>query len=154
MLKAIATSFSLLNCAPEGALPSLNSTFIKYNQGWWAQEATGRWMKEQQADLILSLPYALAHSESHQYRLRLEGDFFRGKPKAVKLLVNGQDTGPVAIAADGVISTSFEIDTGKRDVRLSLTLIGTSLKSPQELGLSQDDRTLTYFLKSAVITAA
>ena len=154
MIKAIAKSSPLLNCTPEEALPSLNSTFIKYNQGWWTQEATGRWMKGHQADLMLSLPYALKHSEKHQYRLRLEGDFFRGKPKAVKLLVDGQETGPVVIAADGVISTSFYIDADKRDVRLSLKLIGVSLKSPHDLGLSRDNRTLTYFLKSAAISAA
>lgn len=145
---------AITSCAVGAVLPSLNSTFIKYNQGWWAQEANGRWMKGQQADLILSLPYELARSQSNQYKLRLDGDFFLGEPKAVKLLIDGQETGPVVIAADGVISTSFSADTDKRDVKLSLKLIGASLKSPKQLGQSPDDRILTYFLKSAVITAA
>lgn len=143
-----------INCAPVDTLPTLNSTFIKFSQGWWAQEATGRWMKGSQADLILNLPQTSKHSENNTFNLRLEGDFFLDKPKAVKLQIDGQETGPVTIAEDGMISTSFYIETGKREAKVSLHLIGASLKSPRQLGLSQDERILTYFLKSAAITAA
>ena len=149
----VTRSSSLLNCAPLDTLPTMNSTFIKYSQGWWAQEATGRWMKGRDADLVLSLPVKSTLGAGNGFNLRLEGDFFSGKPKAIKLFVDGRETGPVTIAAGGVISTSFKIETYKRDVTLSVKLIGASLKSPQQLGLSQDERTLTYFLKSAAITA-
>jgi len=152
--ETVTSSSPLMNCAPVDTLPTLNSTFIKYSQGWWSQEATGRWMKGSQADLILNLPRALKHGENNTFNLRLEGDFFLDKPKAVKLFIDGQETGPVTISDDGTISTSFYIETDGREVTVSLKLIGTSLKSPRQLGLSQDERTLTYFLKSAEITAA
>ncbi len=151
--ETVTSSSPLMDCAPVDTLPTLNSTFIKYSQGWWAQEATGRWMKGSQADLILNLPSASKHSENNSFNLRLEGDFFLDKPKAVKFLIDGQETGPVTIAENGIISTSFYIETGRREARVSLKLIGASLKSPRQLGLSQDERTLTYFLKSAAITA-
>lgn len=153
-LEPITKSSPLMNCGPVAALPALNSTFIKYSQGWWAQETTGRWMKGREADFVLSLPVGSTPGTGNRFNLRLEGEFFFGKPKAVKILVEGQETGPVTIADDGMISTSFGIETDRRDATVSLKLIGASLKTPQQLGLSQDERTLTYFLKSAAITAA
>lgn len=152
--QTISSSALLMSCAAMDNLPTLNPTPIKYSQGWWAQEATGRWMKGHQAELILSLPIELRQGAANRFNLRLEGDFFLDKPKAVKLLIDGQEASPVTIADNGAISTSFRVETGVRDVTVSFKLIGASLKSPQQLGLSQDDRSLTYFLKSAVITAA
>lgn len=71
ILNPVTVGPALTSCAMGAVLPSLNSTFIRYNKGSWAQEATGRWMKGQQADLILSLPYELADTQSNQYSLRL-----------------------------------------------------------------------------------
>ena len=153
-IETVTSSSSLMNCAAVDTLPTLDSTFIKYSQGWWAQEATGRWMKGHQADLVLSLPFEATPNSGNRFNLRLDGDFFMDKPKAVKILVEGQETGPVTITDDGMISTSFGVGIDRQAVSVSLKFIGASLKSPRQSGLSQDERTLTYFLKSATITAA
>ncbi len=128
---------------------------IEYGQGWWAQEDSGRWMKGQDADFTLNLPEVPKTSPQSaektlkpiSYTLKLTGDFFRSKPKTVDVVVDGNLAETVLIT-DGTITSSFIKSTAKTDVQVSVKLAEIDYQNPQELGLSSDDRTLTYFLKS------
>ena len=133
------------NCLPDNAL---STAPIKFHQGWWPQEAAGRWMKGQRASFELTLPKTSAQNLG-RYTLKLSGDFFMGKPQSISAIINGKDVGVFRPLGNGSYITSFEALRPADTINVGIELSGKQLQSPKGLGLSQDDRTLTYFLKSA-----
>ena len=124
----------------------------EFTQGWWAQEATGRWMQGQTAEIKLALPLGIK-SASRRYRLKLTGDIFMDEAKSLSLNIDGQDIGAFTPASDGTISAEFSSPKTVGLINVQIKLSGKAPLSPKLLGLSQDDRTLTYFLKSAALAA-
>ncbi|MEP3654743.1 MAG: hypothetical protein ABJO36_07595 [Litorimonas sp.] len=122
---------------------------IKYGEGWWAQEAQGRWMQGQEASFNLTLPQSTKANGLERYTLRLIGDFFSEIPQAIGIKINGKSENIATIANNGVISLPFETTNNGEPLNVTLELSTKNLKSPKDLGLSMDERTLTYFLKSA-----
>lgn len=151
-LTSFTSMATLQSCLPGSDVIRQSSLPIAYGQGWWAQETLGRWMKGQEADFGLKLPEANKisgqSSKPVRYTLKLTGDFFLGKPQAVDVFVNGNFTEIDSVTTNGVITASFLKTTAETDVQVSVKLAKPNSQSPQQLGLSQDDRTLTYFLKS------
>ena len=152
----LASEISNWNSGSYGNLCALNmpvrrevQTSIRYGTGWWAQESQGRWMRGQEASFNLMLPQSTKTEGREQYSLRLYGDFFSEIPSAIKIKIDGQTDKLAAISETGVISVPFETSTKGKPVNVTLVLSTESLKSPKDLGLSMDERTLTFFLKSA-----
>ena len=63
--------------------------------------------------------------------------------------INGQQNLPFQIRDDGSFVALFESSRESRKIDVTLLISGQIPQSPKALGLSNDDRTLTYFLKSA-----
>lgn len=122
---------------------------IKYGDGWWAQESQGRWMRGQEASFNLMLPRSKKANALEKYTLRLIGDFFSEIPQDVEVKINGQVEDFATIAKNGVISLPFDAPEDEKSVTVTLELSTENPKSPKDLGISMDERTLTYFLKSA-----
>lgn len=150
---AFKSKVDLQSCLPDSDVIRQNRIPIEYGQGWWAQEVSGRWMKGQTAGFTLNLPKAEQGAKPVRYALKLTGDFFLGKSKAVDIFIDG-DLAETAVTADGTISFSFAKVTDENDVNLTIKLAEPDSQSPKQLGLSQDDRTLTYFLKSIELSLA
>ena len=127
---------------------------VEFLQGWWPQEAAGRWMNGKQASLKIVLPINQTKNKPGRYILKLNGDFFMGQYHRVSAVIDGEIVGPFNIGADGSLFTRFETDKTDGMVDVTLNLALDKPQSPKELGLSQDDRTLTYFLKSINIAEA
>jgi len=131
---------------------------VSFSEGWWAQETYGRWMKDQRASLRMSIPENLVGKSTNRYILRLQGDFFMNRIQSVSAIINGKKVDPFTLAEDGTLITSFEnfeiADSVNDSVNVVLELSGQTTQSPKTLGMSQDDRTLTYFLKSAQLIPA
>lgn len=142
--------------APEVSIESLvalntsdiQPTNIEYGEGWWAQETEGRWMRAGDASFDLELPISITTNLPKDYILRLTGDFFSEKPRAVRISIDGQFAGYVDIKDNGIISIPVEMLETGRSLKVALNFPVSQLKSPKDLGFSTDDRTLTYFLKS------
>jgi len=153
----VATIFAvpyLENCTPSGdfALPTRQP--IEFTEGWWPQEAMGRWMKTQQAAFKLTLPRTNSDHAVDRYQLKLNGDFFQGLPQSMSANINGHKTRPFQIRDDGSFVTSFESSGEPSIINVTLTLSGEIPQSPKTLGMSNDERTLTYFLKSVELVPA
>ena len=133
------------NCLLEN---TIYAPSIKFNQGWWAAEETGRWMKGRRANFELTLAKT-DEKNSGRYNLKLSGDFFMNRPQSISAVIDGTQSVMLRNAKDGSYMTSFETAITAETIKVELKLSGKSLHSPKALGLSQDDRTLTYFLKSA-----
>ena len=127
------------------------ASVIKFSQGWWAKEAAGRWMKGQRANLELTLPRKEEPASGH-YRLKLSGDFFMGKAQSISAVINGMQRVMLRNTKDGSYVTTFETSTAAETVNVGIELSGKPPRSPKDVGLSQDDRTLTYFLKSVELS--
>lgn len=124
-------------------------TDIQYGEGWWAQETEGRWMRAGEASFDLELPVSITTSRAKDYMLRLNGDFFAEKPEAVRISIDEQFVGYADIEDNGNISIQVEMLEPGRALKVALNFPVSQLKSPKDLGFSTDERTLTYFLKSA-----
>lgn len=75
-------------------------------------------------------------------------------PSAITATVDGNLATVAEVAGEGNITIGFTSSKteGKIDVALKLSV--PKVRSPKDLGLSTDDRTLTYFLKSVELVAA
>ena len=124
---------------------------ITYGQGWWSQETLGRWMKGKEADLNFVVPDTQEDQDAAKYQIKLEGIFFRGETQMIDVYIDGKLS--VTNASDGTVTAPFNALRHKNKVNVSIRLSGTPSASPKQLGLSEDDRTLTYFLKSAALTS-
>lgn len=69
-------------------------------------------------------------------------------------MIDGQQSQPLQIDDDGYFVTSFEVSRETRHVTVTLMVSGELPQSPKALGLSADERTLTYFLKSVDLVPA
>ena len=148
-IKTVFTATSLDNCAPIDDFAVATSQPVAFTQGWWPQESAGRWMKSQKATFKLTLPQTKFDQFSGRYQLKLNGDFFLGRPQFMTANINGQQNLPFQIRDDGSFVALFESSRESRKIDVTLLISGQIPQSPKALGLSNDDRTLTYFLKSA-----
>ena len=122
---------------------------IQYGEGWWAQESEGRWMRNAQASFDVRLPKTTQTGISKDYTLKLVGDFFSDEFQTVDIMIDGQVAGFANVAENGTITIPFETSTAAKNVNVTLKLSNPNLKSPKDMGISMDERALTYFLKSA-----
>jgi len=143
-----------LNCLPVDVSTPPILPKVSFSKGWWAQEAFGRWMKDQQAIFEMSIPDNRDGKSTGRYVLRLEGDFFMNRIQTVSAIIDGKESGPFTLAEDGALIATFENAAIGDSVNVVLKLSGKTTQSPKTLGVSQDDRTLTYFLKSAQLIPA
>lgn len=159
--KVIPSSSAAFSVASTPKTCSLSTPTIPIHQpklthgnGWWAQEAEGRWMRNEEASLSLTLPETLTTGSPNNYLLELSGVFFSDKPSAITAIVDGKVAALAEVADEGTITIGFTSSktAGKIDVALKLSV--PKVRSPKDLGLSTDDRTLTYFLKSVELVAA
>jgi len=143
-----------LNCLPVDMTNVQIPAIVSFSEGWWAQETYGRWMKDQWASLRMSIPEDLEGKSTNRYILRLQGNFFMNRIQSVSAIINGKKVDPFTLAEDGALITSFENSEIDDSLNVVLELSGHTTQSPKTLGISQDDRTLTYFLKSAQLIPA
>lgn len=127
---------------------------LTHGNGWWAQELEGRWMRNEEASLSLIMPETLMTGSPNNYLLELSGVFFSDTPSAITAIIDGKVAALAEVADEGIITIGFTSSktAGKIDVVLKLSV--PKVQSPKDLGLSTDDRTLTYFLKSVELVAA
>lgn len=138
-----------MKCSPIDMTITPLTAKVSFQEGWWMQESLGRWMKDQQATLELSIPDHSYKAASKRYILRLEGDFFMNRTQSVLAVIDGKKASPLTLAEDGTLITTFANSENANSISVELKLSGQTTQSPKTLGVSQDDRTLTYFLKSA-----
>jgi len=157
---AVATQ-TTLNLAPTLNTCSLvtpvvpfQQTELKYGDGWWAQEAEGRWMRSEEANFSITMPEVIATGLPNSYLLKLTGDFFSETPDSISVTVDGDRVSAAEISDDGIISLGFNTYKAAGELEVTVKLSVPELRSPKELGLSTDGRTLTYFLKSVELVAA
>lgn len=143
-----------LNCLPVNVKKSSVSAQVSFSDGWWAPEPLGVWMKDQQATLEMNIDNDDDNSPSSRYILRLEGDFFMNRTQSVSAIIDGVKAKPFTLTDDGALITSFENPEISEHMNVVLKLSGQTTQSPKTMGISQDDRTLTYFLKSAELIPA
>ena len=74
--------------------------------------------------------------------------------QSISAIINGTKVNPFTLAEDGALITSFENSESADSVNVVLELSGQATQSPKTLGMSQDERTLTFFLKSAQLIPA
>lgn len=125
---------------------------IIFGKGWWDQEISGRWMKDGEAAFKVGLADDEVGAESRRYMLLLEGDFFMDRRQAVSFLIDGKEMGTLTESTEGLLAAYFEVSNKSDYVSVKLKLSKPSEQSPKALGLSSDERALTYFLKSAALT--
>lgn len=141
-------------CIATDDIRLVSKSSVKFEDGWWDQEAFGRWMKGDEADFIMRLPSEPSGLTSRDYMLTLQGDFFRGRRQTVSLTINGEDRGYMKETADGLLKASFEAPEKAQTLTIKLRLSNPQILSPKALGLSEDNRVLTYFLKSVTLSHA
>ncbi len=158
-LKNPNTLTAINNCSTCGVSGHVRQSSITYDQGWWAQEASGRWMKGNEAAFTLKFSKRAQDARPLSYAplnysLKLVGDFFLNQPQAIKIFVDGNPVKTIHSPTDGIIISSFNTNNDKENVKVTIQITNPTIKSPKQLGLSQDSRTLTYFLKSAELTSS
>jgi len=136
---------------PDFALPESSS--VAFDKGWWDQEALGRWMKGREANFDIALPEAQTNPKASKYRLTLQGDFFMGRSQPMSFMIDGQEMGEFKTAEDGMLSATFIPAANAGTVNVTLQLSNQRVQSPKMLGLSDDNRTLTFFLKSVGVSS-
>ena len=150
----VSMANTLLNCVPVDMTNAQIPAKISFFEGWWAQETYGRWMKDQRASLKMRIPENREDKSTNRYILRLQGDFFMNRIQSISAIINGTKVNPFTLAEDGALITSFENSETADSVNVVLELSGQATQSPKTLGMSQDERTLTFFLKSAQLIPA
>ena len=143
-----------LSCLPVNLRQAPIAAKVSFLEGWWAQEAYGRWMKDQRASLEVRMTDNNTPSLTNQYTLRLEGDFFMNRVQSVSGRIDGKNLNPFTLMEDGSLISVFENSQMENSVTLELELSGKTTQSPKTLGMSEDNRTLTYFLKSVQLIPA
>ena len=145
----VSENNDLNQCAP--SVSQNTPAFLRFHhtQGWWDLEPTGRWMKSQQASLKLNLPSVEQSQNTGRYILKIDGDFFMGRKRIISAIIDGKQSPPFAPTDSGELATSFDTNKAEGLIDVTLRIDGDVPQSPKTLGLSPDERTLTYFLKSA-----
>jgi len=141
-------------CSLSTQIVPIHQAKLTHGNGWWAQEAEGRWMRNEEASLSLTMPETLMTGLPSNYILKFSGVFFSDKPSVITAIIDGKVAALAEVADEGIITIGFTSSktAGKIDVALKLSV--PKVQSPKDLGLSTDDRTLTYFLKSVELVAA
>ena len=133
---------------------SPKSSAIIFQEGWWEPEPSGRWMKGGQANFKINIADRQSAENNRQYMLTLQGDFFMDRSQALSFMVDGTQMGELKDAGQGRMTALFKAPKESRDLNIKLILPTPSEQSPRALGLSDDERKLTYFLKSVTVTDA
>ena len=126
---------------------------IQFGDGWWAAESEGRWMIGAEARFAVEASESAMTPHTGADMLKLNGNFFTETPPYIDATINGRTRRVQVTTHDNKILVPLETSdrSGHLDVTLAFPL--RELQSPKALGLSSDDRTLTYFLKSVELTA-
>lgn len=140
------------DCLTTGDVRSQAPSSVSFGKGWWDQESSGRWMKDGEAVFKVSLADDEAGVESRSYLLTIEGDFFMNRRQAVSIVIDGKEMGVLTETTEGLLTASFDASNKADCVSVILKLSNPSAQSPKTLGLSSDERALTYFMKSASLT--
>ena len=111
-------------------------------------------MQREEANFSMTLPERLAAEGPKNYLLKLSGDYFAEKPNAIGVTIDGTTTYVTDVANDGSLSIRFTTLKVGEEIDVTLKLSVPEIKSPKDLGISTDERTLTYFLKSVELEAA
>ena len=151
---AFNTSSPFNTCAPSYQSVSTLQPEMSYGNGWWAQEADGRWMRSEEASFSITIPETTLTGLPSNYLLKLSGDFFSEIPKTITAAIDGNSTSVVQIEEDGTISIGFTTLKTAGEVEVAIRLSVPQVQSPRDLGISTDDRTLLYFLKSVNLETA
>lgn len=144
---------SLNTCPLETSVVLFQEADLKYGDGWWAQEAEGRWMRSEAASFSVMMPEVMATGLPNSYLLKLTGDFFAKTPASIRATIDGEQVSTTDVSDDGVISLAFNSNKTAGELDVTVILSVPELRSPKDLNLSMDDRTLTYFLKSIELVA-
>ena len=151
----IFESVNLLNSCTLALPASANTkSTIQYGDGWWAQEAEGRWMKGEDANFEVKQPWTGQNLIDGNQTLRLVGNFFSAKPRAVTVTINGEAAPLAKLTDSGTIYIPVNASVDISKIKITLNLSMPNIQSPKDLGLSTDDRSLTYFLKSVALLPA
>ncbi len=141
-------------CSLKTSVLSIQEPKLKYGDGWWAQEAEGRWMRSEEANFSIAVPKTIKTGLPNSYLLKLTGGFFSEKPDSISITVDGESVSAAEISDNGVISLKFDTYKTSGELEVTVRLSVSELQSPKYLGLSADDRTLTFFLESVEIVPA
>ncbi|GGX69797.1 hypothetical protein GCM10011309_19780 [Litorimonas cladophorae] len=145
---------TLNTCSLVTPVLSVKQTELRYGNGWWAQEAEGRWMRSEEANFSITMPETIETGLPTSYLLKLTGDFFSETPDSINVTIDGDRVFAAEISDDGITSIRFNTYKAAGELEVTIKLSVPKLRSPKDLGLSTDDRTLTYFLKSVELVAA
>lgn len=151
--KTLDVGPSLNTCPLETSVVLFQEADLKYGDGWWAQEAEGRWMRSEAASFSVMMPEVMATGLPNSYLLKLTGDFFAKTPASIRATIDGEQVSTTDVSDDGVISLAFNSNKTAGELDVTVILSVPELRSPKDLNLSMDDRTLTYFLKSVELVA-
>lgn len=143
--------FAAESCITTGKIVSPTTPSVIFNEGWWDQEVYGRWMKGSKADFQISLPNNRTSSKSDRYVLTVQGDFFMGRNQPISFMIDGEEMGTLEDNGDGVLTALFTTKRPANTVTINLKLSDQTVQSPKALGISADERTLTFFLKAAQV---
>ena len=136
----------------ETEMPPTSS--VTFDKGWWDQETLGRWMKGLEANFNITLPDVQTSPKASQYRLILQGDFFMGRSQQMSFMIDGEEMGEFKNSEGGTLSATFTPAANADTANITLKLSDERVQSPKMLGLSEDNRTLTFFLKSVGVNSA
>jgi len=153
--RQISKTSTLLNSCAVALPAAANTQFtVQYVDGWWAQEAGGRWMKGEEASFEVELQITGKNMLDEDRTLRLIGDFFSEEPQAITVTINGEAAPLAKLTEGGTIYIPVNVSVEAPKIKIALKLSMPNIQSPKDLGLSTDDRSLTYFLKSAELLPA
>ena len=159
MMTPVSTTFNRPTLAAESCMTtskieSSGPSSLIFTRGWWNQEVYGRWMKGNEADFQINLPNNPIGPKSDRYTLTVQGDFFMGRIQPISFMIDGEEMGTLEDIGDGTLTASFTLKRPANSVTISLKLSDQTVQSPKALGISADERTLTFFLKGAHLTDA
>jgi len=141
-------------CSLSNPVVPIHQPKLTHGDGWWAQEAEGRWMRNEEAVLSLTMPETLMSGLPSKYLLKFSGVFFLDKPNAITATIDGKVAAVTEVTDEGTIIIGFTSSKTAAEIDVALRLSVPQVQSPKDLGISTDDRTLLYFLKSVELVAA
>jgi len=75
-----------------------------------------------------------------------------GKPSRLSAEIDGEPINAFTLGADGSLSARFQTQKSGGMIDIKLKVAVENPQSPKAMGLSEDERTLIYFLKSINLT--
>ncbi len=122
-------------------------TDVLLSGGWAMPEERGTWSLGWRSTLVLRLPPELASAE--RLRLRIRGDYFNGVEKT-GVQIGNTDRGRHVLQNKVLWISQAQLDGDL----LRLQLTHEDVRSPYELGRSDDQRKLKFMLRELVVKPA